>query len=115
MFEYRKTPLISHTTFVLRMLRSFVYGLLTVATVVGCGAIGFHYIEKVAWIDAFLEASMFFGGMGSEFVIQTWWGKFFAAVYAILCPFGLVAAITILLLPLLHRFMHKFHIDIEKH
>lgn len=114
MFEHRKLPLITHSAFFLRMLRSFIYGLLTVILVITIGTIGFHSIEELAWIDAFLEACMFFGGMGSEFTIKNWWGKFFAAIYAVLCPFALVASITILLLPLLHRFMHKFHIDLEK-
>ncbi len=104
-------PLSSFTVFAKRVIFSALLGLTAVMCVVGTGMIGFHYIEALSWIDSYLQSAMFFGGLGTEYTIQSWWGKFFAATYAIVCPFGLIASVTILLMPFLHRFLHKFHLD----
>lgn len=110
MFEHRKSPLLSFTDFRYRMLRSICIGFLCVLLTICIGMVGFHLFEGVSWLEAYLESTMIFGGMGTVFEIKTWEGKLFAGTYALLCPFMLFTAITILFMPLLHRFLHKFHL-----
>jgi len=93
------------------MLWSFLFGSLFVAAVLFVGMAGFRVLKQLSWLDSFYEASMFFGGLGSEYPSPTAAAKVFSSAYAILCPFALVAAMSILVLPLLHRFLHKFHIE----
>jgi len=40
---------------------------------------GYHWLEGMAWIDAFANAAMILSGMGP---LQTWGGKLFAGLYA---------------------------------
>lgn len=114
MFEDHKSPLLSLSLFRYRMIRSVFLGLLCVLLTIGIGMTGFHVFEGVSWLDAYLESTMIFGGMGTVFQIQTWEGKLFAGTYALLCPFMLFTTITILFLPILHRFIHKFHLPEKK-
>lgn len=113
-FKKLKHSPFSRKQFYIRMLYSVFLGVFTVAAMIGIGMIGFHKIEGLSWIDSYLQAALFFGGMGTEHEIHGWEGKLFAGTYAICCPFSLVAAISILLMPLLRRFLHKFHIELEK-
>jgi hypothetical protein len=39
---------------------------------------GYHHLEDLPWIDAFLNAAMILGGMGPVATIQTDGGKLFA-------------------------------------
>ncbi len=70
---------------------------------------GYHYLEQLPWLDAFLDASMILGGMGPVRPPETPGGKLFAGLYALYS--GLVFLVTagVLLAPVLHRAMHKFH------
>ncbi|MBS0652676.1 MAG: hypothetical protein JSR39_04025 [Verrucomicrobia bacterium] len=113
-FENLKRAPFSKQQFYKRVLLSILLGVFTVSAMIGTGMIGFHTIEGLSWIDSYLQAALFFGGMGTEHEIKSWEGKLFAGTYAICCPFSLVAAISIMLMPLLRRFLHKFHIDLEK-
>ena len=73
------------------------------------GIAGYHYLEQLPWLDAFLDASMILGGMGPVRPPVTPGGKLFAGLYALYS--GLVFLVTagVLLAPVLHRAMHKFH------
>lgn len=114
MFEHYKHTLLPFNKFVYRLLRSLLLGAMLVVLFIGIGMLGFHYLEGLCWLESYVEATMFFGGMGTAVPIVTWWGRLFAGTYALLCPFCLVIAISILLTPFLHRFLHKFHIDSEQ-
>jgi len=49
------------------------------------------------------------GGMGPVDAPQTDGGKIFAGLYALYAGLVLLVAVALLLTPLLHRMMHKFH------
>jgi hypothetical protein len=63
------------------------------------------------WIDAFLNASMILGGMGEIDILHTIGGKLFAAFYAIYSGIFLVVCGGLLLVPIFHRILHRFHAD----
>ena len=73
------------------------------------GMAGYAWFERLAWRDAFLNAAMLMGGMGPVDMPATPGGKVFAGLYALYCGLGVLVAAAILLAPLFHRFLHKFH------
>jgi hypothetical protein len=80
----------------------------------GLGMTGYHVFEKLPWIDAFLNASMILSGMGPVAPIQTDAGKIFAGCYALFSGLTLVAILGIIFAPVVHRFLHKFHLEDER-
>ena len=111
MFEHHRSPLLPFGSFRYRVIKSILLGIFCLLLTISIGMIGFHHFEEISWLEAYLEASMIYGGMGTVFHIETWQGKVFGGTYAILCPFMLFTSISIFFLPLLHRFLHKFHLQ----
>ena len=113
MFEHHKQPLASRSDFTRRMLR---FGLLTAGIILfslGIGILGYHYLESLSWIDSLLNASMILGGMGPVNTLCTNAGKIFASFYALYSGIILLASVGILAAPILHRFFHYFHLELE--
>jgi hypothetical protein len=109
MFEHHSEPLATQAEFARRMLR---YGLVTAGIILFslvAGMLGYHYLESLSWIDSLLNASMILGGMGPVNALQTNAGKIFASFYALYS--GII--LGILVTPIFHRFMHRFHLEIE--
>ena len=84
-------------------------GLFLIAASLAIGMIGYHELERLNWIDAFLNAAMLLGGMGPVAVPTTTGGKLFAGLYALYCGLVLILVAGILLAPVAHRILHKFH------
>lgn len=76
------------------------------------GTVGYR-LSGFAWIDGFLNASMLLGGMGPIGDIPTTGGKLFASFYALFAGLVFIAVSGILLAPILHRLMHRLHLDDE--
>ena len=74
------------------------------------GICGYHYLDGLPWVDSLLNASMILGGMGPVDPLKTDAGKVFASLYALYSGLALIAIIGLLLTPVIHRFLHKFHI-----
>ncbi len=68
----------------------------------------------MTWTDAFLNAAMLMGGMGPVTVLQTESGKLFAGLYALYCGLVELIAVGVFAAPIVHRFLHRFHIESEK-
>lgn len=92
--------------------------LLAAAAIVGAslavGMWGYCKFEGLSVIDGFLNAAMILSGMGPVAQLATPAGKLFASCYALYSGLMLVATTGIVLAPVLHRFLHKFHIDQEE-
>jgi hypothetical protein len=46
--------------------------------------------------------------------VQTWGGKLFAGLYALYSGLVVIAATSIILAPIVHRLMHRFHVAEEQ-
>ncbi len=74
---------------------------------------GYHYLERLSWLDALLNASMILSGMGPVAELKTTTGKLFASFYALFSGVAFVAIVGIVIAPVYHRFLHVFHLDPE--
>jgi len=113
MYEHHQKPLQSRGEFIVRMLRSLSVALCLVALSLVIGMLGYHGFEKLAWIDAFLNALMILSGMGPVNPVVTEGGKIFAGCYALYSGLALITICAVLAALVFHRFLHKFHLEDE--
>src|SRR6188474_306977 len=113
MYEHHKQPLASREVFVRRLANNGLIALLLLLFSLGIGILGYHFFESLSWIDSLLNASMILGGMGPVNPVQTDAGKIFASFYALYSGIILLASVGILVTPIFHRFMHRFHLELE--
>lgn len=78
------------------------------------GMIGYHHFFELNWIDSFYNASMILTGMGPVDKAINDGGKIFASFYAIYSGVAFLTCVAIILGPLVHRFLHKFKLDVEE-
>lgn len=76
-----------------------------------CGMVGYRVFEGLSWIDAFVNAAMLLSGMGPLASPVTTGGKLFAGIYALYSGFVVLIAAAIAFAPVIHRFMHRFHLE----
>ncbi len=109
MYESAARQPISRQRFLRRLLLHGLAatGLLLVS--LGFGMLGYAHFEGLAWRDAFLNTAMLLGGMGPVDAPRTDGGKLFAGLYALYAGLVFLVSASLVLSPLLHRVMHKFH------
>jgi hypothetical protein len=113
-FEHHRQPLADRRLFARRALR---YVALSTAIILGSlaiGVLGYHYTEGLPWLDSLLNASMILGGMGPVDAVRTSAGKWFASFYALFSGMVLLVAAGVLIAPIFHRFLHRFHLEIDE-
>ena len=113
MFAQRKRPLLPRRAFYARVARSVALAFAIVMVSLGIGMVGYHGFENLSWLDAFLNAAMILSGMGPVTPMQTTGGKLFAGCYALHSGLALITTLAVIIAPLFHRFLHKFHMDAE--
>lgn len=96
-----------------RLGLSILLALLLIIIGEGIGMIGYHYFEKMSWVDAFANAAMILSGMGPLTPLVTNGGKIFAGLYALFSGLAFIAIIGIIIVPIGHRYLHKFHMEDE--
>jgi len=114
MYEHHKQPLANSSVFAKRLALNGIIGLALLTFSLGIGMAGYHFLESLSWLDALLNASMILGGMGPVNSLQTAAGKIFASFYALYSGVVLLAAVGILVAPIFHRFLHRFHLAEDK-
>jgi hypothetical protein len=115
MFEHRTAPLVPRDVFLRRLAVHGGYVAALLAFSIALGIAGFHYLAGEAPIDALLNSAMLLGGMGPVGEIRFTAGKLFASFYSLYAGLVFIGGSTILLAPVLHRFMHRFHLEDEEH
>ncbi|HTT09045.1 MAG TPA: hypothetical protein VMH34_09680 [Gammaproteobacteria bacterium] len=113
-FEHKSKPLLSRAAFARRLLLSTTAGLGIIALSLGAGMWGYHHFEGMGWIDAFANAAMILSGMGPLTSLATEGGKLFAGFYAIYSGLAVVIIAGVIFAPVIHRALHRFHLDAEK-
>jgi hypothetical protein len=113
MFERRGEPIISRARFASRMATAFAVTVVIVIASLAIGMVGYHFLGGLAWIDALLNSAMILTGMGPVDAMQTTGGKLFASFYALYSGIAFLTMMAVLLAPIIHRALHKFHIAEE--
>lgn len=111
MFEHHKQPLISRADFLRRLLGFTFAAFLLLAVSWFIGILGYRFLEGLSWIDAILNSAMILGGMGPVNQLTTVGGKVFASLYAVFSGVVFLISIGVLLAPIFHRLMHRFHLQ----
>jgi hypothetical protein len=111
MFEHRQAPLLPRREYYYRLARHGLIALGLLAAGLLIGMCGYHLTEGQPWIDAFANAAMILSGMGPLDPIKTAAGRLFAGVYAIFSGVAFLTTVGILLAPVVHRSLHKFHLE----
>ena len=77
----------------------------------GLGVLGYHFIAGLEWVDSLLNAAMILTGMGPVNTLNSDAAKVFASAYALFSGVVFITATGILLSPMFHRVLHRFHIE----
>jgi hypothetical protein len=110
-FEHRTQPVIPPRHFIVRLAHSGIISLALIAVSLLIGMVGYHIFEGLGWLDAFLNASMLLGGMGPVNAPATFGGKLFAGLYALYCGLAVIFVAGVILAPIAHRILHRFHME----
>lgn len=113
MFENYREPLIPRRRFIGRLARHALGALAMVTATLWIGMAGYHWLEGLSWIDAYVNAAMLLGGMGPVATLTTTAGKLFAGSYALFAGIVFLVGAGVVFAPVVHRAMHRFHLDEE--
>jgi hypothetical protein len=113
-FETKDQPLVSRRAFAVRLAGNFAAASLVIGVSLFVGMAGYRYFENMEWIDAFANAAMILSGMGPLGELHTSGGKLFAGFFALYSGLVLIAAAGIIATPILHRILHRFHLEDRK-
>jgi hypothetical protein len=109
MYEPRHRTPISRPRFLVRVaLHASAAAFLLLVSLIG-GMAGYEHFEDLAWRDAFLNSAMLMGGMGPVDPPHTDGGKIFAGLFALYAGLVFLVTASLVLSPVVHRLLHKFH------
>ena len=112
--EPRIKPLPSRKIFALRVLRGLALATGIIGASLALGIVGYHFCAGLGWLDSLLNASMILTGMGPVNELHTVAGKLFASFYALFSGVVFLSSVAVLLAPVIHRFLHKFHLEAHR-
>ncbi|GAA0776792.1 two pore domain potassium channel family protein [Castellaniella ginsengisoli] len=111
MYESRNDPLLPTAHFRRRLAWHAGYALLLVAATLCIGVFGHRFLGGHDWHDALMNAAFIIGGIGTYAMPESSGGKIFSAVYGFFVGLVVMATLGVVLAPIAHRIMHKFHLD----
>ena len=111
MYETRKQPLLRPKDFLRRVLGHLAAACVLLLGSVAIGMAGYMHFERLSALDAFLDTAMLLGGMGPVHIPVTDDGKLFAGFFALYAGIVFIATAALLLGPVAHRVLHRFHLD----
>jgi hypothetical protein len=102
---HRKRTLYHH------FLRAVVLSCGVIGCSLGLGTLGYHFVAGFTWVDALLNAAMILTGMGPVNTLNSDAAKLFATAYALFSGVVFITATGIVLAPIFHWVLHRFHIE----
>jgi hypothetical protein len=112
MYEHHTQPITPMGLFLIRVSQHILVAFAIIFGSLGIGILGYHFLEGLSWIDALVNASMLLGGMGPVNELHTTAGKLFASAYALYSGIVFLVAVGVIFIPIYHRFLHRFHLEI---
>lgn len=114
-FEGKHEKLIDRQRFRQRLAFNGLIALAIVVFALAVGMAGYMYLDDRSAVDAFESSAMILSGMGpvGDIPEDHVAAKIFAGVYAIVCGLLIFAVAGIVLAPVFHRLLHRFHVSSE--
>jgi hypothetical protein len=107
----RAPRLATRARFYSRVGRAAAISLSVVTAALLAGTLGYHFIAELPWLRAFHQASLLLSGMGPVETNLRDAGRVFESIYSLFCGVILLAATGILFAPIIHRVLHRFHVE----
>ena len=104
-------PLSPSSRFYARVRRAGALSFSLIGGTLLIGTIGYHVVDDFSWLDAFHQSSLLLSGMGPVKENVSVAGKLFDSFYALFCGVVLLGATGIMFTPVIHRILHRFHIE----
>lgn len=111
MYENKSTPIISRAKFRKRLLNHCLAALGLILISVAIGIVGHMYFDAMPFTKALVASTTLMSGLGLSIFPESVEGQLFASFYGILCGYIYIATSSIMVAPILHRMLHKFHIE----
>ena len=111
MYEKRSQRPLAALHFARRMVQHGAVVVVLAVLSLAIGMWGYEHYEDLPWRDSFLNAAMLLGGMGPVETPATPGGKLFAGLYALYAGLVLLVSVGLMLTPVVHRLMHRFHLE----
>jgi hypothetical protein len=108
----RHAPLLSRSAFFARLAGNAALGAALIVGSLGIGVVGYHVTAGLGWVDALLNAAMILTGMGPVDELHSDTAKIFASFYALFSGVAFLTIVAVLMAPLVHRFLHRFHLEL---
>ena len=96
-----------------KLLINLLIALVLIIVSLGVGMLGYHHYMHLGFADSLINASMILSGMGPVDHADTDGAKIFASFYAIYSGVAFISSMALLFVPIVHRFLHKMHLEIE--
>jgi hypothetical protein len=112
-FERRHEPLLPFRSFLYRLARTGLIAMLFILGSLGIGVLGYHWIGRLGWLDATLNAAMILTGMGPVDHLRSSAAKLFATGYALFSGVAFLTIVGLFMAPIAHRVLHRFHVAEE--
>lgn len=106
----RRNQLAPRHVFLQRLASNAGFALALIAVSLGFGIAGYMHYAHMPLVDAFLNAAMILSGMGPVGDLPNDASKVFAGLYALYSGIAIIATTGVILAPILHRMMHRFHL-----
>ncbi len=113
-YKTKKNQLVPLPVFYKRVLRNLLIAIFIIAFSLFAGVWGYMGLGHLHFVDALLNASMILSGMGPVDILTNDSAKYFASFYALFSGITFLTTSGIIIAPILHRLLHKFHIDDEE-
>jgi len=114
-FEHLHQPLAPPKVYRRRLIKSGGVAASVIGISLVIGIAGYHWIGGIpGWVDCLYNASMILGGMGPVDPLSTDAGKVFASFYALFSGVVLLASVGVLISPVLHRLLHRLHVETDR-
>ena len=97
--------------FAARLWANGVWAALIVAVALAVGIVGYMLAGGMGFAQAFADAAMILSGMGPLDKMTTTAGHVFEGVYALVCGLLFFAVAGLILTPIIHRLLHRFHLE----
>lgn len=96
------------------VVKSSLLALVILGFSMAIGTWGYCHYYNLNLVDGMLNASMILTGMGPIDAAPNDSAKLFATFYALYSGVAFLTSVAVIFGPVLHRFLHRFHLDVEE-